>query len=70
MTTTIQKKEKNNMKTLKQYAKEVQSATTKEELTKILYEAFFQDDKAFTRRRTLYNKVADICIKRAYEILA
>lgn len=54
--------------TLKEYKKIISNATTKDELRNISYRAFLQDDKALCGKKTLYNKVIDLCIKREVEL--
>lgn len=50
------------------YKKLINNATTKEELTKILNQAFLQDDDAYRGNRTLFNKVVTLCVQRESEL--
>ena len=50
------------------YKNEIAKATTKDELSKISYKAFLQDDAALKGKRSLYNLVITACIKREQEL--
>lgn len=54
--------------TLKDYQKQIQAATTKEELRQISYKALTGDGKVLRRSNSLWNKVIDLCIKREEEL--
>lgn len=49
---------------LSDYKKLINNATTKEELTQILNQAFLQDDDALRGNRSLFNKVVTLCVQR------
>lgn len=50
------------------YKQEIEKATTKEELSNISYKAFLADPDALSGKRTLYDEVVDLCIKRELEL--
>ena len=54
--------------TLKEYQKEINQATTREELRQISYKAFLQDKNALRGNRSLYNKVVTQCVNREVEL--
>lgn len=49
---------------LSDYKNLINNATTKEELTEILNQAFLQDNNAYRGNRTLFNKVVTLCVQR------
>ena len=49
---------------IKEYRSLINKATTKEELRDITYKAFLEDDNALSGKRTLYNKVVTLAVKR------
>lgn len=49
---------------LSDYKKLINNATTKEELTQILNQAFLQDDDAFRGNKSLFNEVVTLCVQR------
>lgn len=49
---------------LSDYKKLINNAATKEELNKILNQAFLQDDDALRGNRSLFNEVATLCVQR------
>ena len=55
-------------KTLDDYRRAIESATTHEELAEISYTAFLADENALTGKRTLYNRVVSMCVKRETEL--
>lgn len=54
--------------TIKEYKSRINKATTKEELRKISYEAFLQDDNALKGKTSLYEKVVTLCINREADL--
>lgn len=54
--------------TLKDYKKAIADATSKEELKQITYKAFLQDDNALSGKKTLYDKVITLAVKREQEL--
>lgn len=54
--------------TLKDYQKQIQAATTKEELRQISSKALSQDNGPILRSKSLWNKVIDLCVKREMEL--
>ena len=50
------------------FVKQIKAATTKAELGDISYKAFLADDDALSGKKTLYNKVVKLCIKRETEL--
>lgn len=53
---------------LSDYKNLINNVTTKEELTKILNQAFLEDDDAYRGNRTLFNKVVTLCVQRESEL--
>ena len=64
------------MKTFEEFKAEIKKATTKEELSKISYQAFLQDTAPIdmkylargSRPKTLSDKVNALCIQRENEL--
>ena len=56
------------MTDLEEYKKLIKNATTKEEIDDISYKAFLEDDNALSDKKSLYDKVAELCIKRKGEL--
>lgn len=54
--------------TLKDYQKQIQAATTKEELRQISSKALSQNNGPILRSKSLWNKVIDLCVKREMEL--
>ena len=54
--------------TLKDYKKAIADATSQEELRRITYKAFLQDDRALSGKKTLYDKVITLAVKREQEL--
>lgn len=54
--------------TFNQYKEEIARATSKEELKSITYKAFLQDDNALSGKKTLYDKVITLAIKREAQL--
>ena len=50
--------------TLKDYKQLINQASTKEELRQISYKALLQDGNALSGKKSLYNTVIDLCIRR------
>lgn len=57
---------KQKAKDLKEFAEQIKTATTKEQLRAISYEAFKQDDElgCVFKKNSLSNKVNALCVKR------
>ena len=49
---------------LSHYKKLIDNAQTKCELSKIVCDAFLDDNNALSGKKSLYNKVVELCIKR------
>jgi hypothetical protein len=49
---------------MENYIYRISEATTKEELRQILYAALLQDQHALKKKKSLYEKVLDLCIQR------
>lgn len=58
----------NNKLTIKDFQKLINKAESRDELRKISYKAFLQDDKALNIRNGLYNKVVKACIQREIKL--
>lgn len=56
------------MTNLEEYKKLIKNATTKQEVDKISYKAFLEDDNALSFKKSLYDRVAELCIKRKGEL--
>ena len=54
--------------TIQAYKAAIKAAKTKDQLREISYKAFLQDDNALTGKRTLYDRVISLCIKREQEL--
>ena len=54
--------------TLKDYQKQIQAATTEEELRQISSKALSQDNGPILSSKSLWNKVIDLCVKREMEL--
>ena len=54
--------------TLQDYKKAITKATSQKELREITYKAFLQDNQALSGKKTLYDKVITLAVKREQEI--
>lgn len=54
--------------TLQDYKKAIAKATSQKELREITYKAFLQDDQALSGKKTLYDKVITLAVKREQEL--
>ena len=53
---------------MEKYKELIKNAQTSEELRKISYQAFLEDEAGLSGERTLYNKVVSLCVKRELEL--
>ena len=56
------------MSVYNEYKERIAKATTKAELGDISYKAYLADDDALSGKKTLYDKVIELCIKREAEL--
>ena len=53
---------------INEYKTIINNATTKDELREISYKAFLEYDNALSGKKSLYDKIIDLCIKREEEL--